>query len=75
MMTISLLLTSLLTMASALLSHFPSLVLARALLGMAAAGVPSLAMAYITEEFQAEGIGKAMGLYLAEPALEAWLDE
>ncbi len=64
-MTISLLLTSLLTMASALLSHFPSLVLARALLGMAAAGVPSLAMAYITEEFQTEGIGKAMGFYIS----------
>ncbi|MFQ6327491.1 MFS transporter [Nocardia sp. CWNU-33] len=37
----------------------------RALQGLALAGVPAVAMAYLAEEIGAEGLGAAMGIYVA----------
>jgi MFS transporter, YNFM family, putative membrane transport protein len=64
-MMMSMLLTSILAMAMAFSPNFLSLVLARTFLGMTAAGIPSLAMAYVAEEFHPAGIGKVMGLYIS----------
>jgi MFS transporter, YNFM family, putative membrane transport protein len=64
-MMMSMMLTSILAMAMAFSPNFLSLVLARTFLGMTAAGIPSLAMAYVAEEFHPAGIGKVMGLYIS----------
>ncbi|GMN99071.1 MFS transporter [Parageobacillus thermoglucosidasius] len=68
-MMISMLLTSMLALAMSFSPNFISLVLARMFLGMAAAGIPSLAMAYVAEEFHPAGIGKVMGLYISGTSL------
>lgn len=41
----------------------------RALQGVALAGVPAVAMAYLAEELGAEGLGAAMGVYVAGTSL------
>lgn len=64
-MVLSLLFTSVLGMMITFSPNFISLVLFRAFLGVFAAGVPSIAMAYVAEEFHPSGIGKIMGLYIS----------
>ncbi|MEV0366804.1 MFS transporter [Nocardia fusca] len=44
---------------------FEVLVAGRALQGLLCAGVPAVAMAYLVEEFDARGLGAAMGTYVA----------
>ncbi|GAA2104272.1 MFS transporter [Actinomadura alba] len=44
---------------------FPVLAAVRAAQGIALAGVPAVAMAYLAEEVHAEALGGAMGLYIA----------
>jgi YNFM family putative membrane transporter len=68
-MTISLFASALLTVISSLLPGWPLLLVMRALTGIALAGVPSVAMAYVTEEVELPSIGAAMGLYIGGSAI------
>jgi YNFM family putative membrane transporter len=68
-MTVALLLTSLLALATYLTSSFTSLLTLRLVQGMVLAGVPSVAMAYLGEEMDAQSIGHAMGLYISGNAM------
>jgi YNFM family putative membrane transporter len=65
MMTASLFAGSLLTLASAVLPGWYSLLVTRFLTGIALAGIPAVAMAYVAEEVSGSSIGAAMGLYIA----------
>lgn len=65
----ALFLTSLLAMATLFSHSFGSLLVLRLLQGIALAGVPSVAMAYIGEEMDARSLGPAMGLYISGNAL------
>lgn len=64
LMVISMFLTSFLGLLTSLSPNFIVLVLLRALLGIFIAGVPSIAMGYVSEEFDSKAIGKVMGLYI-----------
>lgn len=65
MMTASLFAGSLLTLTSAVLPGWHSLLVTRFLTGIALAGIPAVAMAYVAEEVSGSSIGTAMGLYIA----------
>ena len=83
LMGFSVLLASLLALASAASTTLPSLLVLRLLQGVALAGVPAVAMAYLNEEIDPRAIGSAMGLYIAGNAcggmtgriLTAWLTD
>jgi MFS transporter, YNFM family, putative membrane transport protein len=64
-MVLSMFFTSFLALLTALSPNFITLLVFRALLGIFIAGVPSIAMAYIGEEFHPKGIGRIMGLYIS----------
>jgi YNFM family putative membrane transporter len=49
--------------------QWPLLLLLRALLGLSLSGLPALAMAYVGEEFAADALPAAMGLYVGGTAL------
>jgi YNFM family putative membrane transporter len=68
-MTVALFLTSLLAIATILSHSFESLLAVRLLQGLVLAGVPSVAMAYLGEEMDAQAIGHAMGLYISGNAV------
>ena len=68
-MTAALFMTSLLAMLTWFSDSFGSLLLLRLLQGIALAGVPSVAMAYLGEEMDSTAIGHAMGLYISGNAL------
>lgn len=68
-MIAALFLTSLLAAATIFSRSFESLLVLRLLQGIALAGVPSVAMAYIGEEMDSTSIGPAMGLYISGNAL------
>lgn len=65
LMVLSMFCTSILSLLIAFSPNFFTLLLLRALLGVIIAGVPSIAMAYVAEEFNPSGIGKIMGLYIS----------
>lgn len=65
----SLLLGGVLTAILGLLPDWPSLLAARFACGLALAGVPAVAMAYISEEVDDGAVGKAMGLYIGGSAI------
>lgn len=65
MMVFSMFAASFITILTAISPNFITLLLLRALLGVAAAGVPSLAMTYVSEEFHPKSLGTAMGLYIS----------
>jgi YNFM family putative membrane transporter len=67
--TSALFLTSILAILTFLSHSFESLLLLRLLQGVALAGVPSVAMAYLGEEMDVDSIGRAMGLYISGNAL------
>lgn len=69
MMSASLLAASLLTTVAAILPGWHTLLLTRFLTGLALAGIPAVAMAYIAEEVESDSIGSAMGLYVAGAAI------
>jgi YNFM family putative membrane transporter len=58
-----------LTLAAAAIPGWYALLAARLLAGVALAGVPAVAMAYVAEEVDTRSIGSAMGLYIAGSAL------
>ncbi|PLR75914.1 MFS transporter [Bacillus sp. V3-13] len=64
-MIFSMLSTSILGLLSAFSPNFMTLLIYRALLGIFIAGIPSIAMAYVSEEFNPKEIGKVMGLYIS----------
>lgn len=68
-MTVALLLTSFLALGTYLTSSFTSLLLLRLVQGLVLAGVPSVAMAYLGEEMDAQSIAPAMGLYISGNAM------
>jgi MFS transporter, YNFM family, putative membrane transport protein len=69
MMTASLSVSSLLTLAAAFVPHWHELLVLRALEGLALGGVPAVAMAWLAEEMHPEGLGLAMGLYVGGTAI------
>ena len=64
-MAVSLFAVSLLTVACAVAPGWTSLLVLRTLTGVALAGVPAVAMAYLAEEVHPRDLGVAMGLYIA----------
>jgi len=67
-MVASLLVVGALTAAMAFVSDWTVLLVLRAVEGVAFAGLPALAMAYLGEEFHPRVIGRAVGLYVAGTA-------
>lgn len=65
----SLVLSSSLGLLSALAPSFGVLLALRALEGLALAGLPAVAMAYLTEEVHPEALGGAVGLYIGGNAI------
>ena len=53
------------TLAAAFSPDWTTLIVLRALTGLALSGVPAVAMAYLAEEMDRSAIGLAMGLYIA----------
>src|SRR5699024_4655974 len=70
-MVISMLAASLLCILTAFSPNFYVLIALRALQGVVLAGVPSIAMAYISEEVHPRSQAGAMGLYISGNALGA----
>ncbi|MEI7817120.1 MAG: MFS transporter [Desulfuromonadales bacterium] len=68
-MSAALFLTSFLAVVTIFSHTFESLLMLRLLQGLVLAGVPSVAMAYLGEEMDAQAIGHAMGLYISGNAL------
>ena len=68
-MLVSLLLASLLSVASAFAHSFWQVLALRALTGCALAGLPAVAMAYLGEEVAPDAIGRAAGRYFAGNAI------
>jgi MFS transporter, YNFM family, putative membrane transport protein len=64
-MTVSALAASVLGLAATMAPSLPALLAIRVLQGLALAGVPAVAMAYLTEEVERGSLGRAMGLYIA----------
>ena len=58
-----------LTLAAAAAPGWPVLVALRAGAGLALAGAPAVAMAYVSDELEPQAAGLAMGLYIAGTAL------
>ena len=69
LMAVSLAATGLATMLAALAPDWPTLLGLRALAGLALAGLPAVAMAYLGDEMDGQAIGLAMGLYIAGSTL------
>lgn len=67
-MSVSLLLTSGMTVAAAFLQDFSAFLAVRLLEGISIAGFPSIAMAYLNEEFSPRDIGRVIGYYVAGTA-------
>lgn len=69
MMGAAVVLTSLLAFATAFVQTLPALLALRLMQGVVLAGVPAVAMAYLSEEIEPRAVGSAMGLYIAGNAL------
>jgi YNFM family putative membrane transporter len=72
-MSWSLLLSALLGLACALAPSFEALLLLRALQGIALAGLPAVAMAYLAEEIHGSSLGLSIGLYIGGNAIGGML--
>lgn len=68
-MLASLLGSSLLVLATAVATDWTTLLVLRALLGLTLAGLPAVAMTYVSEEIHADSLGFAMGLYIGGNAI------
>lgn len=64
-MTFSLFVSSILSILTAFTPSFHLLILSRILQGIALAGLPAVAMAYLGEEIEPKSLGMAMGLYIS----------
>lgn len=65
LMGVAVILTSLLAFATAAGESLPALLALRLVQGILLAGVPAVAMAYLSEEIEPRAVGSAMGLYIA----------
>lgn len=68
-MSISLIVTSCLSVFSAFISNFNVFLALRFIEGISVACFPSIAMAYLNEEFSPKDLGKVMGYYVAGTAI------
>ncbi|WP_249384047.1 MFS transporter [Chitinivorax sp. B] len=68
-MSAALLLGAILMVMGAFASGYQQFLLLRTLFGIALAGLPAVAMAYLSEEVEPGSLGYAMGLYIAGNAL------
>jgi len=68
LMAASLFAASLLTLLTAIVPSWHALLALRAAEGVAFAGVPALAMAYLSEEMDVDAVGLAVGLYIGGSA-------
>jgi YNFM family putative membrane transporter len=64
-MAASLLAAAATTLAAAVAPSWPALIACRALTGLALAGLPAVAMAYLAEEMDRTAVGLSMGLFIA----------
>jgi MFS transporter, YNFM family, putative membrane transport protein len=64
-MTISLVVSSILSILTGFAPNFTLLLLFKVLQGIALAGLPAVAMAYLGEEIEPRSLGMAMGLYIS----------
>ncbi|WP_046175933.1 MFS transporter [Domibacillus indicus] len=64
LMAVSMFAASIIGVLTSLSPDFWTLLAFRALLGVFLAGVPAIAMAYVSEEFNPKVVGSAMGLYI-----------
>ena len=69
LMAVAVLLTSLLALATATVGNLTLLIALRLLQGIVLAGVPAVAMAYLSEEVEPQALSAAMGLYIAGNAM------
>ncbi|HEY2019603.1 MFS transporter [Paraburkholderia sp.] len=69
LMTLSLTVSAVLTLAVSVAPHWHQLLVLRFLEGLALGGVPAVAMAYLAEEVHPDGLGLAMGLYVGGTAI------
>jgi YNFM family putative membrane transporter len=69
LMALSLLAAALLTLLSSVIREWPTFLLIRAIEGVAIAGLPAIAMAYLGEEIHPDDVGVSMGLYVGSSAL------
>jgi YNFM family putative membrane transporter len=69
LVTLSLAAATLLGVACGLAPSWPLLLTARALQGLALAGLPAVAVAYLSEELHADVAGRATGLYVGGNAI------
>ena len=69
MMLIALTIAGCAALFSALAPYWPALLAARLVLGLALSGLPALAMAYVSEEFDKPTLPAAMGLYISGTVL------
>ncbi len=67
-MSASLLASALLMLLAAIAPSWSALLVLRTLLGFTLAGLPAVAMTYLSEEVHSESIGLGMGLYIAGSA-------
>jgi MFS transporter, YNFM family, putative membrane transport protein len=72
-MGISLFAASIITLLSAIIPGWPALLVTRFLTGLALAGIPSIAMAYVAEEVDAASMGGAIGLFIGGSAIGGML--
>ncbi len=68
-MAASILCSAVLTLLTTVAPGWLALLTLRALLGITLAGLPAIAMTYLSEEVHAESIGLGMGLYIAGSAV------
>jgi YNFM family putative membrane transporter len=68
-MSVSLLAVAILTLLSSTVEQWPTFLLIRTVEGIALAGLPALAMAYVGEEIHPDAVGVSMGLYVGSGAL------
>lgn len=68
-MSVSLVLTSVLAILSSFTNNFSLFLVIRFLEGITIAGFPSIAMAYLNEEFSPKAIGTVIGSYVAGTAI------
>ncbi len=60
--------SALMTMCCAMVESYTQLLLLRGLLGLVLAGLPAVAMAYLSEEIDSPSLGYSMGLYIGGSA-------
>lgn len=65
MMTYSLFAASVLAILTAVSPNFHGLLVIRVILGVVLAGLPAIAMTYLSEEIEPNGLGVAMGIYIS----------